>query len=56
MEKEGRELNDTILLRWLLALVVKKGVKVAALSKCVWGLRYHKPREGPITKQLEKIQ
>ena len=56
MENEGKKLNLTFLLQWLLVFVVNKGVEVAALSKCVQGLRYHKPHGGDITIQLERIQ
>ena len=51
MEKGGRTLILTFLLQLLLVFVVSKGGDVVALSKCVWGLRYHEPHGGDVTKQ-----
>ena len=56
MKKGGMKFYVTLLLRWLLADDVKKVVEAMALSKCVWGPRYHESRRHDVSIQLGKIK
>ena len=54
MEEGAKDIDSHLSFAATVAVVVSKGVVAAALSKCVWGLRYHEPHGGDLTAQFEK--